>query len=110
MERSPAALYLEDVTDQFRKHKTLADRALAQVRDEDLFVTLDPESNSLAMLIQHMAGNLISRWTDFLTTDGEKPNRDRDSEFVVEGRAPPGRPSWPAGRRGGAGSSRRSPR
>jgi hypothetical protein len=84
MERSPAALYLEDVADQFRKHKDLADRALAQVRDEDLSVTLDPESNSLAMLIQHMAGNLISRWTDFLTTDGEKPDRDRDSEFVVK--------------------------
>ena len=83
MDRTPAALYLEDVADQFRKYKQLADRALAQVRDEDLFVTLDPESNSLAMLIQHMAGNLISRWTDFLTSDGEKPNRDRDSEFVV---------------------------
>ena len=84
MERSPAALYLEDVTDQFRKHKTLAERALAQVRDEDLTVTLDPESNSLAMLIQHMAGNLVSRWTDFLTTDGEKPDRDRDSEFETK--------------------------
>jgi hypothetical protein len=83
MERSPAALYLEDVADQFRKHKALAERALAQVRDEDLFVTLDPESNSLALLIQHMAGNLISRWTDFLTTDGEKPDRDRDAEFVT---------------------------
>ncbi len=85
MDSSPAATYLEDVAEQFRKYKTLADRALAQVRDEDLFVTLDPESNSLAMLIQHMAGNLISRWTDFLTTDGEKPDRDRDSEFVVRG-------------------------
>ncbi|PYQ63391.1 MAG: hypothetical protein DMF53_10280 [Acidobacteria bacterium] len=81
MDRSPAALYLEDVVNQFRVYKGLAERALAQVRDEDLFVTLDPESNSLAMLIQHMAGNLISRWTDFLTTDGEKPDRDRDSEF-----------------------------
>ena len=81
MDRSPAALYLEDVAEQFRKYKVLAERALAQVRDEDLFVTLDPESNSLAMLVQHMAGNLISRWTDFLTTDGEKPGRDRDSEF-----------------------------
>src|SRR3954452_1630866 len=84
MNRSPASRYLEDVADQFRKFKQLADRALAQVRDEDLFVTLDPESNSLTMLIQHMAGNLISRWTDFLTSDGEKPNRNRDSEFVVE--------------------------
>jgi uncharacterized damage-inducible protein DinB len=81
VDRSPAALYLEDAANQFRVYKGLAERALAQVRDEDLFVTLDPESNSLAMLIQHMAGNLISRWTDFLTTDGEKPDRDRDSEF-----------------------------
>lgn len=84
MNLSPAALYLEDVADQFRKYKQLADRALAQVRDEDLFATLDPESNSLAILIQHMAGNLISRWTDFLTSDGEKPDRDRDSEFEVK--------------------------
>jgi hypothetical protein len=84
MDQTPATLYLEDVAEQFRKHKQLADRALAQVRDEDLFVTLDPESNSLAVLIQHVAGNLISRWTDFLTTDGEKPDRDRDSEFEVK--------------------------
>ena len=83
MDQTPAALYLEDVAGQFRSYKRLADRALAQVRDEDLFVALDPESNSLAVLIQHMAGNLISRWTDFLTTDGEKPDRDRDSEFEV---------------------------
>ena len=81
MDKTPAALYLEDVAEQFRSYKRLADRALEQVRDEDLLVTLDPESNSLAVLIQHMAGNLISRWTDFLTTDGEKPDRDRDSEF-----------------------------
>jgi hypothetical protein len=80
---SPASHYLADVVDQFRKLKGLGDRALAQVRDEDLFVALDPESNSLAVLIQHMAGNLRSRWTDFLSSDGEKPDRDRDSEFVV---------------------------
>ncbi len=84
MDRSPAALYLEDVVAQFRVYKGLAERALTQVRDEDLFVALDPESNSLAVLIQHMAGNLISRWTDFLTTDGEKPDRDRDSEFETK--------------------------
>lgn len=80
---SPASLYLEDVVDQFRKLKDLGDRSLAQVRDEDLYATLDPESNSLAVLIQHMAGNLRSRWTDFLHSDGEKPDRDRDAEFVV---------------------------
>jgi hypothetical protein len=80
---SPESLYLKDVVDQFRKLKGLGDKALAQVRDEDLFVALDPESNSLAILIQHMAGNLLSRWTDFLSSDGEKPNRDRDAEFVL---------------------------
>ncbi|MFY9822743.1 MAG: DUF1572 family protein [Thermoanaerobaculia bacterium] len=83
MTDSPASLYLKDVVDQFRKLKNLGDKALAQVRDGDLFVTLDPESNSLAILIQHMAGNLLSRWTDFLSSDGEKPSRDRDSEFVL---------------------------
>lgn len=83
MTQSAESLYLEDVVDQFRKLKDLADRALAQVRDEDLSAALDPESNSLAVLVQHMAGNLRSRWTDFLHSDGEKPDRDRDSEFVV---------------------------
>jgi hypothetical protein len=79
----PEALYLDDVKDQFRQLKNLAEGALAQVRDEDLFATLDPESNSLAILMQHMAGNLRSRWTGFLHSDGEKPDRDRDSEFVL---------------------------
>ncbi|HEX3527685.1 MAG TPA: DUF1572 family protein [Thermoanaerobaculia bacterium] len=79
-------LYLKDVPDQFRKLKVLADRAVAQVRDEDLFTPLDPgaeESNSLAVLLQHMGGNLRSRFAGFLTSDGEKPDRDRDSEFEV---------------------------
>lgn len=80
---NPAALYLHDVKVQFRQLKDLAEGALAQVRDEDLFATLDPESNSLAILMQHMAGNLRSRWTDFLRSDGEKPDRDRDAEFVL---------------------------
>lgn len=83
MDESPASLYLKDVVDQFRQLKSLGDRALAQVRDEDLFAILDPESNSLAVLIQHMAGNMRSRWTDFLHSDGEKPDRDRDAEFEV---------------------------
>lgn len=78
---TPAALYLRDVAARFRQTKDLADRALAQVRDEDLAAVLDPESNSLATIVRHLAGNLRSRWTDFLTTDGEKPDRDRDSEF-----------------------------
>ncbi len=83
MSDSPAALYLKDVDAQFRDLKKLADRALAQVPDEDLFENLGRESNSLAVLLQHVGGNLRSRWTDFLTTDGEKPDRDRDSEFEV---------------------------
>lgn len=78
---NPADLFLHDIRLQARKLKELADKALAQVRDEQLTATLDPESNSLASIILHMAGNLRSRWTDFLTTDGEKPNRNRDAEF-----------------------------
>jgi hypothetical protein len=73
--------YLKDVAVEFRKLKTLADKAIAQVEDGDLWTVLDPESNSLAMLMQHVGGNLRSRWTDFLTTDGEKPDRHRDAEF-----------------------------
>jgi hypothetical protein len=78
-----ASLYLQDVIAQFRKLKQLAERALARVSDQQLTAALDPESNSIAVLVQHMAGNLRSRWTDFLTSDGEKPDRDRDAEFEV---------------------------
>jgi hypothetical protein len=85
MSETAGALYLRDVTDRFRTQKDLADRALAQVRDEDLAFVLDPESNSLAALVLNLGGNLRSRWTDFLTTDGEKPDRDRDSEFEPTG-------------------------
>lgn len=74
--------YVEDSLSLFRHYKQLADRAMAQVRDEDLFAALDGESNSIAVVAKHMAGNMLSRWTDFLTTDGEKPTRDRDREFV----------------------------
>jgi hypothetical protein len=82
-EDSLASLYLQDVIAQFHKLKELAERALARVSDEQLTVALDPESNSIAVLVQHIAGNLRSRWTEFLTTDGEKPDRDRDAEFEV---------------------------
>lgn len=78
-----AHLYLADVTVQFGKLKDLAERAIARVSDQQLKETLDADGNSIAALIQHMAGNLRSRWTDFLTTDGEKPDRDRDAEFEV---------------------------
>jgi uncharacterized damage-inducible protein DinB len=73
--------YLEDSIELFRYYKKLADRAMAQVADEQLFAALDAESNSIAIIVKHVAGNMRSRWTDFLTSDGEKPNRDRDSEF-----------------------------
>lgn len=85
MTTNPADLFLQDIRIQARKLKELADKALAQARDEDLAVTLDPESNSLAMIVQHLAGNLRSRWTDFLTSDGEKPDRNRDAEFEPHG-------------------------
>jgi len=74
--------YLEDALEVFRYYKKLAERAMAQISDEHLFTTLDPESNSIAIIVKHMTGNMRSRWTDFLTTDGEKPNRNRDSEFI----------------------------
>lgn len=85
MTTNPADLFLQDIRIQARKLKELADKALAQARDEDLAVTLDPESNSLAMIVQHLAGNLRSRWTEFLTSDGEKPDRNRDAEFEPHG-------------------------
>jgi hypothetical protein len=79
--------YLVDILRTFRNCKALGERALAQVRDDDLHTALDPEANSIAVIIQHVAGNLRSRFTDFLTTDGEKPDRDRDAEFETRGRA-----------------------
>src|SRR6266481_2206813 len=73
--------YLKDSIDLFRYYKKLGERAIAQCPDEGLFTMLDAESNSIAIVVKHMAGNMRSRWTDFLTTDGEKPDRNRDSEF-----------------------------
>jgi uncharacterized damage-inducible protein DinB len=73
--------YVKDSTDLFRYYKTLAERAMAQCPDEDLFAAVDGESNSIAIIAKHMAGNMRSRWRDFLTTDGEKPDRNRDTEF-----------------------------
>jgi hypothetical protein len=74
--------YLEDSLTLFRFYKALAERAIAQVSDEQLVEVLDDEMNSIALVVKHMAGNMRSRWTDFLTSDGEKPDRNRDSEFV----------------------------
>ncbi|HWR37775.1 MAG TPA: DUF1572 domain-containing protein [Clostridia bacterium] len=74
--------YLEDSLSLFRYYKKLAEGAMQQVTDEQLVAVVDPEMNSIAVIVKHMAGNMRSRWTDFLTSDGEKPNRNRDSEFV----------------------------
>src|SRR5689334_16535905 len=76
--------YLTDSLDLFRYYKTLTERAMAQVSDEQLLTVLDGEANSIAVIIKHMAGNMRSRWTDFLTSDGEKPDRHRDREFEIE--------------------------
>jgi len=73
--------YVEDTKAIFHQYKKLGEAAMAQVADEQLTATLDSEMNSIAQIVKHMAGNMRSRWTDFLTTDGEKPSRDRDSEF-----------------------------
>ena len=73
--------YIHDSVSLFHYYKKLADRAMAQCPDEALFTCLDPESNSIAVIVKHMAGNMRSRWSDFLTTDGEKPDRNRDTEF-----------------------------
>jgi hypothetical protein len=75
--------YIEEIRRQFRGYKRLGDGALSQLKDEELFVTLDPEANSVAIIVKHLAGNMRSRFTDFLTTDGEKPDRHRDQEFEL---------------------------
>jgi len=77
------AHYLEDLIELFEKQKALADRAIAQVSDDELFRTIDEESNSIAVIMRHVGGNLRSRFTDFLTSDGEKPHRNRDGEFEM---------------------------
>jgi len=73
--------YVKDSTDLLRYYKKLAERAMEQCPDESLFATLDRESNSIAIIVKHMAGNMRSRWIDFLISDGEKPDRNRDAEF-----------------------------
>jgi hypothetical protein len=73
--------YIEDSLTLFRQCKKIADGAMAQLTDEQLYAALDGEMNSIAVIVKHMAGNMRSRWTDFLTTDGEKPDRNRDNEF-----------------------------
>lgn len=77
--------YLSDAIQSFRNYKKLAERALEQISDDEFFKQIDEESNSLAIIVKHIAGNLKSRWTHFLTSDGEKDFRDRDGEFIAEG-------------------------
>jgi hypothetical protein len=76
-------VYLRDVTERFRAHKKLGERAISQVYDSGLGTPLGPDENSIAILVKHLAGNMRSRWTGFLTTDGEKPDRNRDGEFEL---------------------------
>jgi hypothetical protein len=83
MDNSLGKHYLEDALSNFRDYKKLAEKALEQVNDEEFFLALDEEANSVAVIVKHIVGNMLSRWTDFLTTDGEKPDRNRDTEFVV---------------------------
>jgi hypothetical protein len=73
--------YTKDAVDLLRYYRRLGERAIEQCPEDALFTTLDAESNSIAIIVKHMAGNMRSRWTDFLTTDGEKPDRNRDGEF-----------------------------
>ncbi|MCY7375534.1 MAG: DUF1572 domain-containing protein [Pyrinomonadaceae bacterium] len=75
---------LDETIASFRSYKKLAERAIEQVSDEEFFRAIDAESNSIAAIGKHVGGNLHSRWTDFLTTDGEKADRNRDAEFVAE--------------------------
>lgn len=77
--------HLQDSLVLFRQYKKLAEKAVEQVSDEEFFRALDPEANSIAVIMRHMAGNMRSRWRDFLTTDGEKPDRNRDQEFELPG-------------------------
>jgi hypothetical protein len=80
-----AAHYLDEARRQMRGYKRMGEGAMAQLGDDEFFLSLDPESNSVAILVKHLAGNMRSRFTDFLTSDGEKPDRFRDREFEVSG-------------------------
>ncbi len=75
--------YHTDAIQSFRNYKTMAERAMEQVSNEEFFRQIDPEANAIAVIVKHIAGNLNSRWRDFLATDGEKPERNRDAEFEI---------------------------
>lgn len=82
--KTKASVHIAALDSTFRTQKTLAEKAIAQVPDHLLHTPLTPDTNSLAVIIKHMSGNLLSRFTDFLTTDGEKPWRNRDNEFIED--------------------------
>jgi hypothetical protein len=83
-ETTLSQLYLKDVLSQFRLYKRLAEKAIAQISDQQFFFTLGDESNSIALIMKHIGNQQRSRWTNFLISDGEKPDRHRDSEFEKE--------------------------
>lgn len=85
MNDSVAQNYLDDSRKALRAYKRMTEKAFAQLRDDEYFRVLDPESNSVAVIVKHLSGNMLSRWTDFLNSDGEKPDRHRDLEFVIPG-------------------------
>jgi len=76
--------FIYDLEHEFRRHKVLADRAMAELDDEAFFRRPGEAVNSVALIVKHLGGNLLSRWTDFLATDGDKPTRNRDAEFTIE--------------------------
>jgi uncharacterized damage-inducible protein DinB len=75
--------FIADLTHEFRRQKAMAERAIPNLNDEQFFHRPGEQVNNVALIVKHLAGNMASRWSDFLTTDGEKPTRDRDSEFVI---------------------------
>src|SRR6187455_1064823 len=82
MNMTVASEFLTQIRSIFHSQKTMLDKTISQLSDAELFYQPDSESNSIAITVKHLGGNMVSRWTDFLTTDGEKPDRNRDSEFV----------------------------
>ena len=84
IEKTTNSAFLSDALKTFRGYKTRTEKAFAQLRPEDWCRQIDPEANSIAIIVKHMAGNMRSRWTNFLTTDGDKPDRKRDTEFILE--------------------------
>ncbi|MDB4897895.1 MAG: hypothetical protein JWN15_4157 [Firmicutes bacterium] len=84
MQNPIAVEYLKTVRDRFNEVRQTAERTFAQLSDEQLFWSPNAESNSIAIIVKHISGNMHSRWTDFFAADGEKPNRDRDGEFILD--------------------------